>query len=152
MTFSISFIEDKISFPYDDPQTAAAIGMLVLGDHQERFRSSLSDWSKMQYVSQWESALNLILTNVDSKAALITTYGNPRFSTHLEWWPMYRSGDSVYVQNHLLFYEDLPAPFDVSVPFRSLKEREIFNEEGRCISEWKVGLSAVRSFIRGIKN
>jgi hypothetical protein len=59
---------------------------------------------------------------------------------------MYLVGNTVYFQNHLLFYDQLAKPFSIESPFSFLRGRETTNEDGRRISEWEVSLSEVQAF------
>jgi hypothetical protein len=145
MSFSIAFTDEPPRYPYDDPLMAAAIGALVIGETTERFESSLYQWNKEDYKAQWKNALNVLLKE-SNKAALIVTYESPEVSTHLEWWPMYRIGSTVFLQNHLLFYNQISGPFSVENAFSFLRDRESVNEEGQPLSEWRVSLSEIEEF------
>jgi hypothetical protein len=148
MTFSIAFQEGPPCYPYDDPSTPAAGGVLTLGVTQEEFLASLYQWRKEDYEKQWRHAISLLLNN-KSKAALITTYGSPDISTHLEWWPMYLIGDTVYFQHHLLFYDQLPRRFSLDDALSFLRDRETTDEDEKRISEWEVSASEVERFAHG---
>jgi hypothetical protein len=148
MSFSIGFLDEALTYPYDDPTTAMAHGLLVLGEAKEYFGSSLYRWSQKDYESQWRHAVKSLL-NGGSKAALITEYvGGLEVATHLEWWPMYLVGNTVFVQDQLLFYDQLAEPFSVERAFSFLLDRRTENEEGKKISEWAVGISEVEDFAR----
>jgi len=147
MPFSIAFQEEPLSYPYEDRATPAAGGVLVLGDANEHFTASLHQWSKEDYQRQWRHAVEVLLRGKD-RAALITEYLGPEIATHLEWWPMYLVREKVFLQNHLLFYDQLPRPFSVKNAFSFLRDRHTTNEEGEIISEWSVSLSEVEAFAR----
>src|SRR3954452_19436956 len=116
MSFSIQFLDEPLSYPYEDRTSPAARGVLVLGAAREYFLSSLYEWSKECYESQWRHAIKTLLLK-NGKAALITTYGSSGHATHLEWWPMYVVEDAVFVQDQLLFYDQLTEPFSTQNPF-----------------------------------
>jgi hypothetical protein len=59
---------------------------------------------------------------------------------------MYREGETVYLQDHLLFYTQLKEPFSLDAPFASLRDRETISAEGQPISEWSVSLSEIQQF------
>ena len=147
MSFSIAFQETPLFYPYDDRRTPAASGVLVLGDASEQFIASLYQWSKEDYQRQWRPAVDVLLHGKD-KAALITEYLGPEGSRHLVWWPMYLVGEKVFLQNHLLFYDQLPGPFSVKNAFSFLHNRRTTTGEGEPISEWSVGLSEMEAFAR----
>jgi hypothetical protein len=147
MAFSIVFEDEPLCYPYDDPAEPAASGLLTLGATRQGFMASLYQWSVDDYQRQWKQAIIALLRSGD-KAALVTTYGSPEVATHLEWWPMYLVGQTVYFQDHFLFYDQLPRSFSMEVAFSFLCERETVNEEGRQISEWEVPLAEVEAFAR----
>lgn len=147
MSFSIAFLDQPLDYPYDDITTPGARGVLVLGDTREYFCASLYQWTKRDYESQWRHAIEILLQD-RSRAALITTYGSPEVATHLEWWPMYAAGDTVFVQDHLLFYDKLARPFSTEDAFSFIRDRKTMDEEGNPISEWAVRLSDVEEFAR----
>jgi hypothetical protein len=147
MSFSIAFEQKSSFYPYEDPATAAASGVLTLGDASEYFTASLYQWSKEDYERQWHDAVKVLLDGKD-KAALITEYLGPEISSHLVWWPMYLVGNRVFLQNHLLFYDQLPKPFSVKAAFSFLRNRRATNAEGEAISEWSVALTEVEVFAR----
>jgi len=146
MPFSISFCDTPQVYEYDDPMTAGAEGLLALGEWQESFLSSLYEWTKQDYERQWQAAINS-LTKGAAKAALITEYVGTQSSSKLEWWPLYRIGETVYVQNHLLFYDQLSEPFSLGDISRFITDRRTVNEDGNPISEWNVPLAALRQFL-----
>jgi hypothetical protein len=112
-----------------------------------RASSSLYQWSKKDYESQWRDAIKTLL-NGQKRAALITEYVGPEAATHLEWWPMYVVGNEVFIQNQLLFYDQLREPFSAQRAFSFLSDRCMTNEEGKRISEWAVTISEVEKFAR----
>ena len=149
MSFSIGFLDEPPSYPYDDPATPQAKGILILGEAKEYFGSSLYQWSKKDYESQWGHAIKTLLGGKD-RAALITEYVGPEAATHLEWWTMYLVGNAVFIQNQLLFYDQLAEPFSVQNAFSFLRERRTTNEEGKKISEWAVGMSELEESARAL--
>ena len=63
---------------------------------------------------------------------------------------MYRVGETVFLQNHLLFFDQLARPFSIDDPYSSLKDRETVDEDGNRISEWSVNFSEIESFARSL--
>jgi hypothetical protein len=147
MAFSIAFQHEPLCYPYDDPATPAACGLLVLGDWKEEFLASLYQWSKEDYERQWRHAINVLIQRT-RKSALITEYVSPEAASHLVWWPMYLVGETVLFQNHLLFYDQLERPFVIQDALSFVRDRQTVNEEGRKISEWAVSLDDVEVFAR----
>jgi hypothetical protein len=149
MSFSIEFLDEPPSYPFDDPATPQAKGILILGGAKEYFGSSLYHWTKKDYESQWRHAIKKLLDGKD-RAALITEYVGSEAATHLEWWPMYVVGKAVFIQNQLLFYDQLAEPFSVQNAFSFLRERRTTNQEGKKISEWAIGMPELEEFARAL--
>jgi hypothetical protein len=145
MSFSIKFTNESLLYPFEDVKTPAASGVLIMGDSKEGFVSSLYQWSKQQYETQWKQAVRILLEG-NSKAALIIEYLSPDVASHIEWWAMYREGETVYLQNHLLFYGQLEKPFSIENPFESLRDRKTISQEGQQISEWSVSILDIEQF------
>jgi len=150
VSFSISFLDEPLEYPYDNATVAAAVGELVLGGHRENFRASLYLWSKLDYEAQWRNAIEALLGGID-KSALIVEYVGPESSICLEWWPMYRLGDVIHIQDHLLFYDQLPEPFSLEKASSFIRDRRTVDEDGNPISEWNVSLSEVENFAHGFR-
>jgi len=60
---------------------------------------------------------------------------------------MYRIGDTVKFQNHILFLNELETPFDPTDPYRFVPERMIINNDGEKISEWSASMSDLERFL-----
>ena|SRR5260370_41740788 len=149
MSSSIGFLDEPPSYPFDDPVTPEAKGILILGEAKEYFGSSLYLWTKKDYESQWRHAIKTLHDGKD-RAGLITEYVGSEAATHLEWWPMYVVGSRVFIQNQLLFFDQLAEPFSVQSAFSFLRERRTTNQEGKKISEWAVGMPELEEFARAL--
>jgi hypothetical protein len=147
MSFSVRFLDEP---PFVEEGVApAAHGIISIGTFEEGFYSSLFHWSREQYENQWSTAIRDIL-NGATKSALIVSFLTPDAASNLEWWPMYREGDTVYFQNHLLFFDQLETTFSPESPSASLKNRETNNEDGNLISEWSLKLTTLEAFLQSI--
>lgn len=145
MTFSIHFIRDKATDI--TPGEKAKYGRITLGNYTERFFVSLEYWSVTDYRRHWYEAINRIV-KCSRVSSLITSMDNPTTAKYIEWRPMYRIRDNLYIQDHLLFLKTLRTPFDEKNAFKSVPPRKTVNEEGEPISEWSVPLSDVEKFWR----
>jgi len=76
---------------------------------------------------------------------------DPTAANFIYWWPMYRLDDTVHFQNHILFLNELKAPFDPNDPFRFVRERTIFNSQGDRISEWSISISELECYLSTIE-
>jgi len=127
--FSIGFTNESVEFPYDDPSIPAAPGRLLLGNSTEEFLANLSLWSKSDYESHW-------------------TRDDPKASSNMEIWRVYRDGEWAHFQNQLPWYGDLPHDFDVSKMSQYVQDRVVTTAEGNLISEWDVAIRDIESFLR----
>lgn len=118
-------------------------GTLVIGDFTENFHASLSYWDRDSYLSQWTEGLKRLLRG-ENYSAVVTTMYDPSTANFIFWWVMYLIGDDVYIQNHVLFLDELDRPFDETDLYNFVPERETQTEEGEPISEWTVSLSAIK--------
>jgi hypothetical protein len=129
-----------------DPGVEAAYGRIYISDYFETFTSSLMDWNHERYALHWQSALRRILAGAD-KSVLITSYIEPVVGGYIMCWPLYRLGDAVVLQNKMLFFDQLVAPFDPERPWNSVPERQTVNPEGLPISEWVIDIESIEAFL-----
>jgi CdiI N-terminal domain len=144
MAFSIGLIPDPI--PDLDPEVIASLGVIQIGSFQERFIASLMYWSADDYKRHWKQAIERILHSSDV-SCLITSMIDPTTGNHIFWWPMYRVNEHVFIQNHILFFDQLQSPFDERNPFSSITERQTIDEDGNRISEWSVQINELEEFL-----
>jgi hypothetical protein len=129
-----------------DAGVTALYGKIHLGACAETFVSSLVCWGRVGYERQWDAAIQRLLAGA-AVSALITSYVEPSMSNHLMWWPLYREGKVVYVQNQMLFFDQLNAQFSPDVSWESVRERKSTNVDGSKISEWKFGVQDLQDFL-----
>jgi hypothetical protein len=154
------YLTGELATEQDDPDVKAVWGEIRIGALRERFVARVVSWDAEQYEKQWELALRKIVTG-STPTALITDYVEPDLSSgnSLCWWPLYREGDSVYVQNQLrrLYRKGdsvymqvqlassgpLDLRFSLQCPWESIKERKIVGAEGSKISEWATTVEGI---------
>jgi hypothetical protein len=147
MAFSIRFLPDSSQDIEHGPIEAA--GEIVLGGFRELFLASLSFWTRVQYEAHWREALNRIVTK-ESPSCLITTMYDPVIANFIWWWPMYREAEEILVQNHLLLLTELKERFDPNNPYRFISEYGNRSEDGEPISEWKVSIGDISTFLEQV--
>lgn len=138
--FSIAFT----GFDEEDP--LVAIGKLRLGEDDEYFESVLGFWGAADYEQSWSDGLRRILAG-KSTSCLATSVTNPSSANFVEVWPLYREGSDVYVQNSLIFLDQLSHEFDPDAPWESVAPRSVVDEDGQTISEWRVSLDDIREYL-----
>lgn len=143
MPFAIEFPPSE---SHQAPQDAAH-GRIILATDHDLFEADLSFWTREQYESSWHANIERILDGADH-AALITSISDPASANFIFWWPLYREGETVLVQNQLLFLDELRRPFDPASPWDFVPPRETTDEDGNRISEWPVPVRDLTSFVR----
>ena len=146
--FWIGFTEESLTKA--EPEEEGCVGLLVLGEHEERFAVHLWTWSEQQYTAHWKSALTRALAREPS--ALITDMRTPAQSSHLVWWPMWRIGSKIVFHNQLLFFKQHKVRrslVDLDELYGFVGEHQSHNNDGVPLSEWTVPVSDVERFLKG---
>jgi hypothetical protein len=125
---------------------AEAVGRIVIGDFVETFRIPLGFWSESDYRRSWRQAFDALKGDPNSRSCLLVSMTDPESTNFLTCWPMYRDGDSVYIQNAIIFLDELESDFDIREPWASISPRCAIDEDGNKISEWVVSMDSVRDF------
>jgi hypothetical protein len=125
-----------------------ASGRIVIGDFTETFRVPLGFWNESDYRRSWRRAFEVLNANPYSTSCLMTAMTDPDNSNFLTCWPMYREGEEVYIQNALIFLDEIEEAFDPAVPWASVGPRNSIDEDGNKISEWITSMDSLREFFR----
>ncbi|MCL3996134.1 hypothetical protein [Streptomyces lavenduligriseus] len=131
------------------PEAAAgegAIGRITVGDFGESFPMDLTYWNVGQYQTSWARSLRILERGDDTTSGLITSITDPANSNFIFCWPLYRSGEIVYIQNSIIFLTELEEDFNPAEPWRFVEPRSTVDEEGNEISEWQTTISEIRRF------
>ncbi|SRR5579872_2699841 len=139
--FDVYLTEESVA--ETDSGVQAVYGKIRIGDFSETFTASMARWSTSQYELHWIAALQRILDGA-GRSVLITSYVDPFPEGFLFCWPLYRGGETIHVQNRLLFFDQLLAPFDPNHPWDSIHARRTTNDEGQRISEWTTDVDSIR--------
>lgn len=140
MTFSI-VVTNEIS---EDGEPVACI---QLDEHVEHFPLDLSYWNAEAYVKQWRDSLKALVTENHSVALLITSVEPPAEAGRCTAFVLYKEGDSVFVQQHLLAYRDSRSSINWRRLLASVGRRETIDEDGNRISEWNTEMEDIRAFL-----
>ena len=141
MAFSIVLLDE----PASDIESGR-LGLITIGSYQERFVAPITYWDVTNYRRHWRQAITRIVQG-SVTSALITSMYDPAVANFIHWWPMYRLGDTVYFQNHILFLNELETPFEPNDPFRFVPERVVINSDGDKISEWSAPIADLESML-----
>lgn len=140
---------EVIGFPAANDATASppqALGQIRVGEFAETFLMSLTCWTVDDYRSSWDKAMRRLEGARDATSCLVASITDPAVTNFLPCWPMYRDGNDVYVQNSIIFLDQLDEPFDVWEPWRYVEARQSVDEDGNRISQWATSVSEVRRF------
>jgi len=128
--------------------SAGAFGRIVIGDFAETFVVPVGFWGESDYRASWRRAFEVLETGPRAVSCLMTSMTDPATSNFLTCWPMYREGEDVYVQNAIVFLDEIEGPFDPEAPWGSLEPRQGTDDDGNRISEWATSMGSLREFFR----
>jgi len=149
--FNIDFIkldESNNSVGHTSTEDHACYGRITVDSFSEVFESPLCFWRKEQYEEQWRAAIARLMPCKSARTALLTAMYDPPTANFLTWWPVYREGTRVFVQNQLLFLDQLAVPFDIANISTIVQPRQTSDPDGRNISEWSCDLFDLNEFLR----
>ncbi|QWB28247.1 hypothetical protein KJK29_14215 [Streptomyces koelreuteriae] len=112
----------------------------------------LTYWKVEQYRASWVRSLKALELGGDAASCLISSITNPETSNFIFCWPLYKSGDIVYVQNSIIFLGELEEEFVPDEPWRFVEPRSTVDEDGHEISEWQTTADEVREFLRTVES
>ena len=130
-------------------QDLLAIGNIKINDFEEDFYASLSYWNINDYIAHWQKSL-IRLVDKKKNTCLITSMYNPKQANYIFWWILYlnKTKDLVYIQNHILFLNELKSEFSEKNIYQYIPQRETTTDDGEKISEWIVGINDIKDFIK----
>lgn len=129
-----------------DGGPAEAAGRIVIGDFTETFNVPLGFWDESDYRRSWRQAFEVLNANTHSTSCLMTSMTDPDNSNFLACWPMYREAEDVYIQNAIIFLDEIEGAFDPAAPWGSVGPRHGIDEDGNKISEWTTTMESLREF------
>lgn len=136
--FDIAFVGDVA-----DQQPDGWMGLpgrTELGSEAEHFLAPIDRWQRFDYERQWIEAARRLL-RPEARAGFFT-------SAFHRWWVMWREGEEVIVQEHLLIPEQLATITDWrAAPYQLIEDRRSANEDGMPISEWLLNVADIKGFL-----
>ncbi|MFC4496164.1 hypothetical protein ACFPA8_18730 [Streptomyces ovatisporus] len=149
--FSIEVL-DELASENQLASRSQAVGRIKVGGFMETFLMELSFWSVNEYRRSWRRALTALEQAETTTSCLISSITDPVHSNFISCWPMYREVDAVYVQNSIIFLDELDEAFDPQEPWRYVQPRCSVDEDGNRVSEWVTSMSRVRLFRESVQN
>lgn len=141
LNFDIAFTRESV-----DGDPSVAMGLIQFGTHQESFQSVTGFWSVDAYRASWIAALRRLADGAEV-SCLLTSVPDPSKAEFFIAWPLYRSGDDIYVQNELIFTDELDREFNPNAPWEFVGARVTVDEDGNHISEWRVSRTDIEEFV-----
>jgi hypothetical protein len=123
-----------------------AIGRITIGDFSETFEMPLGFWAVSDYRNSWCRAFALLEEGSDSASCLMASMTAPETTNFLFCWPLYRDGETVYVQNSIIFLDEIRSEFDPGRPWLSISSRCTVDDDGNIVSEWTTPMDSIRGF------
>ncbi|MFF8991692.1 hypothetical protein ACF09H_17455 [Streptomyces sp. NPDC014983] len=108
----------------------------------------LTYWGVEQYQDNWVRALNILEREQDATSCLVASITDPVNSNFVFCWPLYRSGEAVFVQNSIILLDELAEAFIPDEPWCFVEPRSTVDADGNDISEWQTTIGEVREFLR----
>jgi CdiI N-terminal domain len=138
MNISIK-ITNNIPVQCEDKQSLK--GLIKIGDFEETICVHLNPWTRENYEDQWQSGLERL--KMHDTSCLVVSVGNPNENAVVEWWRLYRVGNTVFVQNGNLSknnYKKIVGKiaFTPETCYSFVPPRKTHTKEGYAISEWSV--------------
>ncbi|MBF7145021.1 MULTISPECIES: hypothetical protein [Pseudomonas] len=120
-------------------------GKVYLPGLQEKFYAPKGYWSRKDYIDQWKSSY---LRGVDQggNSVLVTSMRDPQQANFFSVWVLYCSGETVFVQNSIIFMDAIRSGFNIDSVSDYAGDRETIDEDGNHISEWEVKIIDVKSY------
>lgn len=140
MDISIKVLERS---PEDHFGLQSVLGQIQIGKFRERFMMPIEYWTIEDYEEQWKEGLDRI--KVYDQSCLITAIQDPKWDPFLEWWALYKEGNTIFVQNYLFpaeVYQEIIGSklFTRETCYQFIPARETVTEEGEKVAEWKISL------------
>jgi hypothetical protein len=132
----------------DGDAAAEGFGRITIDGFSETFVVPLGFWDESDYRRNWRRAFAVLDADPRVVSCLMTSMTDPRNSNFLVCWPMYRSGEDVFVQNAMIFLDRTGEDFDPAAPWGLVGPRQRTDEDGNKISEWITSMGSLREFFR----
>jgi hypothetical protein len=117
-------------------------GDLRLGAYREGFLAPLVLWQRADYERQWAEAAARLLEGAATSAFVTVAWHT--------WWPMWRLGDRIRVQEQLLVGEVMaplgPTPAVHRTPYELIEPHPTDLSDGYRVSSWEITLADIAAF------
>jgi hypothetical protein len=123
----------------------AIVGEIQINDFVESITISIDNWTVDTYIKQWVDAVSKLLITDNAKSVLVTDFLGKANTLYIaEFWPLYREGEYVYIQNYFPSRKDLPSLESLDDIYNSVQDRPL------GVSEWRIKMSDLQSWASGL--
>lgn len=140
LQISIEFI-DKTPYEYNNVLFCKAL--LKIDDFEEIIRVPIEYWTIEDYEQQWKEGLDRI--KIKYYSCLITSVYNPKIKPWIEFWPMWKIGSKLYMENQYIFFDVYKKVirngcFTIKNCYNFIPKKRTINRFGQKPSTWVVDL------------
>lgn len=147
MSFRITLGKEVLT-EFDGPVLQ---GEIEIDGYTENFFVPTEYWSRNEYLSSWKKSLLQGLRG-GGHAVLVTSMRDPEISNFIFCWIIFMEGEQAYIQNRVLFIEEMSKPFDPEKINSYVSRRTEINEDGLEISQWNVDKTSIVDFLNELSN
>ncbi|MGY6269025.1 hypothetical protein ACXIUT_04985 [Achromobacter denitrificans] len=106
MAFGIS-LKDQLLTKFDE---VVLLGEVEIDGYKESFFAPVEYWSRADYLRSWKRALAEGFRD-GAHAVLVTSMRNSLSCNFVFYWVVFLEGDKAYIQNGVIFIDELSEPF-----------------------------------------
>ena len=146
MSFDLR-LDDVVKENFDEK---GVVGEIEINGEVESFFSPISYWSRSDYYKSWVASLEDAWRRT-RPAVFIVSMRDPECAQFMFSWVAYFEGEDVYLQNKIIFNNDLMGKFCIKKINDHFGPRAMCNEDGQRISEWHITKMDITNFFLKIK-
>ncbi|WP_241613772.1 hypothetical protein [Rosenbergiella epipactidis] len=139
-------------FPNDKPVNiegeCVLPALIVIDEFSESLNIPISYWNIEDYRKSWAKSIIDGIRNSNHAVLAVSMY-EPGYANFVFTWVLYFVDQDVFVQNKIIFLEDNPG-FTPERINDFVHKRNIYDEDGQEISEWKTDLKNVNTFLSSL--
>lgn len=87
------------------------------------------------------------MLDTNAPTALVSNMHDPEKANFIFWWVLYPVESDVYIQNQILFLNELKIKLSIDNLFEHIHPRSTVTDEGVAISEWVSSKQDIAKFL-----
>ncbi len=144
MTFRLELLKTRSA------RASTARGQITIDEFQETFDAPLQHWRREGYLAHWLEAADRLIAGAE-RSAFVTSMNVPEHANFIVWWPAYRRGQVVLVQQQVLFMDRLSGPFSEAHLFDFVPDHLEVDEDGERVSQWDTSIADIGHFADSLR-